>query len=235
MENKFKMSLKDSVRYVSDELVGLIESISKLEGIDADIPTISSICYGHTGSYTDVHGIIVINNIKTAWRFITNSLSNEHKADLNITYLKKIDDIIGAGIIDDCGELRDFPVRITGTDWMPEMVITEEYVKEELSKLTRENKSETEYCIEVLIRIMKLQLFPDGNKRVAQLMANALMLKYGVGIISIPVKYQDDFRKILREFYETDNMEEIKEFLYEYCIEGKENRRIGSEYYQEHK
>lgn len=67
---------------------------------------------------------------------------------------------------------------------------------------------------------MRSQMFYDGNKRVAMLFANKIMIENGCGIIEIPVERQTEFYTLLIEYYETNNNEKIKEYIYNYCIDG---------------
>lgn len=233
MIDKFKMNRRDVSQHINTDIVGLVWEVAKLEGINVEVPTLSSIVHvGHVGSCTNVYDIVAINNIKTAWYYISH---RGNELELNIDSLKKINSVVGAGIINGCGNLRNYPVRITGTDYRPAPIMTEDYLTKVLREIKRDGKSNTEFCIEVLLRVMKVQAFPDGNKRTAQFIANSLIVRYGTGIISIPIKLQDDFREMLVEFYETDDMKELKEFIYEYCITGAEYRRVGSKHYVEPK
>ena len=63
-------------------------------------------------------------------------------------------------------------------------------------------------------------MFLDGNKRVANLVANKEMIKYGEGILSIPVEKIGEYFTKLISYYETNNMEELKIWIYENCIDG---------------
>ena len=49
---------------------------------------------------------------------------------------------------------------------------------------------------------------------------NQIMIQNGVGIISVPIKHQEKFRDMLIKFYETNDMSNIKAFLYDNCIDG---------------
>lgn len=46
------------------------------------------------------------------------------------------------------------------------------------------------------------------------------MIKYGYGVTSIPKEKIKESYKLLITFYETKNMEKIKEFIYNNCIDG---------------
>lgn len=63
-------------------------------------------------------------------------------------------------------------------------------------------------------------MFIDGNKRVAMLFANKIMIDNGCGVISIAQSDQPVFYEKLIEFYETANMNDLKNWKYEHCING---------------
>lgn len=67
---------------------------------------------------------------------------------------------------------------------------------------------------------MRKQLFWDGNKRTSTISANKIMIQNGKGIIKVPDNKLEEFNKLLSEYYSTNNMEKIKEFIYENCIDG---------------
>jgi len=92
---------------------------------------------------------------------------------------------------------------------------------EELKEI---NKIENplDYALEVFLWIQKSQMFIDGNKRTANLIANHEFIKNGLGIISIPPEFTGTYKQKLVDFYETGNSEEIKQFLYENCLDGIE-------------
>ena len=66
--------------------------------------------------------------------------------------------------------------------------------------------------------IARSQMFIDGNKRVAQLMANKVLIENNVGIFQIPIERLEKFKEMLIEFYESGNDEKIIGFMKEYCI-----------------
>lgn len=66
-------------------------------------------------------------------------------------------------------------------------------------------------------------MFLDGNKRVANLIANKEMIKNGQGIIAVPVNMIGEYFSKLINYYETNDMEDLKLWIYEYCIDGIED------------
>ena len=65
-------------------------------------------------------------------------------------------------------------------------------------------------------------MFKDGNKRVANLIANKEMIKHGQGTISVPVQKIGEYLEKLIRYYESNDMDELKVWLYDNCIDGVE-------------
>lgn len=59
----------------------------------------------------------------------------------------------------------------------------------------------------------------DGNKRVANLVANKEMIKNGMGIISVPVEKIGEYFNKLIYYYESNDDKDIKTWLYNNCID----------------
>lgn len=68
---------------------------------------------------------------------------------------------------------------------------------------------------------MKMQLFNDGNKRTAMLIANHELIKNGRGLILVAEKHKVKFETKLIEYYENEEkLEELKKIVYEKCLYG---------------
>lgn len=67
---------------------------------------------------------------------------------------------------------------------------------------------------------MRAQLFYDGNKRIAMLIGNKIMIENGQGILSVRQKDIRQFYELLISYYESGDALALKDFLYHYCIDG---------------
>lgn len=67
---------------------------------------------------------------------------------------------------------------------------------------------------------MRRQMFIVGNKRVAMLFANKIMIDNGCGIITISQENQPTFLEKLIKFYETGDNVDLKKWIYDNCIDG---------------
>lgn len=56
-------------------------------------------------------------------------------------------------------------------------------------------------------------MFIDGNKRVAQLMANKVLIENNVGNFQISIESLEDFKELLLRFYKTGNDTELIGFM----------------------
>ena len=52
------------------------------------------------------------------------------------------------------------------------------------------------------------------------MIANKEMIRLGQGIIAIPVEKIGDYLTLLIEYYETNDLVKLKNWLYENCIDG---------------
>lgn len=165
-----------------------------------------------------VDDMLKLKGLKDAWEFVLNTVDEELTTD----YIKKVHFEIckGQGVTP-LGEYRDKGVGITGTSWRPNLPSECDY-ESELKKLMN-NEHELERCINLFCWIQRSQMFIDGNKRVANLVANKEMIKNGQGIIAVPVEKIGEYFTYLIEYYETDDNAKLKNWIYENCIDGLEN------------
>ena len=115
--------------------------------------------------------------------------------------------------------MRVYDVKMGGTKWKPELPS-----KEKLEQLLNEVEmiqNQTNKILVLMCKLMKMQLFNDGNKRTAMLIANHELIKNGRGIVSVEEEDKVEFGTKLIEYYENENkLVELVEFLYSNCLEG---------------
>ena len=216
MQPKFKMTREQNLfvarKYISDYVYGL----AKLEGIHVTFPQTDAIVnHGIVDKGLKIEDAIKINNLKRAWQFLLTT--SDRATDFD--YLCRINMIVGAdGSIDGAGKIRAYDVRISGTKWQPQLPFEFDVRNEMVNILQIE--SPTERSITLMLWAKRRQVFMDGNKRTALIIANKEMIENGCGIISVSEENIFKYRDLLVEFYETNNMEKIKKFVYENCIDG---------------
>ena len=218
MENKFKLTREQNVFVAKRNIVDYIWKSANLEGIDVTYTETQVIYDGGVVNGLTVNNIITINNLKYSWQFILENEGIEYDFKA-LCHLHKLtcDKLILDGNL---GRLRTTPVSIGGTSWKPQFPV-ESQIKEELEQLLNQpEKSKTEIAIEVMLWIMRRQMFIDGNKRVAMLFANKIMIDNGCGIITIAQENQQTFFKKLINYYESGDNTDLKQWVYETSIDG---------------
>lgn len=218
MNNKFNLTREQNVFVAKRNIVDYIWKSANLEGIGVTYPETQAIYDGGIVNGLTVDNIIAINNLKYAWQFILEKegIDYDFKALCQIHKLT-CDKLVLDGNL---GRLRTTPVNIGGTIWKPQFPI-ESQIKEELEELLDQpEKTKTEIAIEIMLWIMRRQMFIDGNKRVAMLFANKIMIDNGCGIITISQDNQPTFFEKLIMFYETGDNTDLKKWIYETSIDG---------------
>lgn len=155
--------------------------------------------------------------LNDAWEYVLNTIDEE----LTIDYIKKIHfEVCKGQNIEPLGDFRDRGVGITGTSYRPKLPSECNYDKE-LNDIMKVEHS-LDRGITLFLWIQRSQMFLDGNKRVANLVANKEMIKNGLGILAVPVEKIGEYFTILIEFYETNDYTNIKKWIYDNCIDGVE-------------
>lgn len=96
-------------------------------------------------------------------------------------------------------------------------------IQSDFQKLLDSDYSITEKALRLFLYMSKNQIFWDGNKRCALISANALMYKYGVGLLSIPEADFITFNEYLSNYYHSDQASQERQllhFMYDHCIFG---------------
>ena len=218
MKNKFNLTREQNVFVAKRNIVDYIWKSANLEGINVTYLETQAIYDGGIVNGLTVDKIITINNLKYSWQFILENEDIDYDFKI-LCHLHKLtcDKLV---LDQNLGKIRTTPVNIDGTSWKPQFPI-ESQIKEELATLLNQpEKTKTEIAIEIMLWIMRKQMFIDGNKRVAMLFANKIMIDNGCGIITISQENQSTFFEKLIKFYESGDNTDLKNWIYETSIDG---------------
>lgn len=215
MESKYNMTQKENIFLAKRNIVDYIWKSANLEGIGVTYPDTQAIYNGMAVSGYTIEDINAIYDLKHAWQFLLDNISEE----LNLAFVKKVHMILGRYTIINAGTFRRDEVRIGGTDWIPELP-DEKKAESELGNILESKTVPISKALDLTLYLMRAQLFYDGNKRIAMLIGNKLMIENGQGIISVAQKDIKDFYKLLASYYETGDQSDLKQFLYDHCIDG---------------
>ncbi|HQC30373.1 MAG TPA: Fic family protein [Acholeplasmataceae bacterium] len=192
----------------------LIYDQAILEGIATTFPDTEKILDNAKISNISASDVQKILNLKHAWEFILDK--DVIQAPTNYYLSQHIAKLVNQGFFTDGGRIRAVPVTIGGTSYIPKMPYEHE-VKEEIANIISSSNDDVATAINLILYIMKTQVFNDGNKRTAIIFANHYLISNGKGLIIIPDNLVGEFRKLLVDYYEGNNMNLIKEFWLNKC------------------
>lgn len=209
------MTKEENIMYAKSKLQDNIYKSAKLEGINLSIKDVIDLLNNINNVNLSIMDTLKLKGLKDAWKFVLNTIDD----DLTIDYIKKIHfEICECQGITPLGEFRDKGVGITGTSYRPKLPSECDYDKELNEIMNIPEKLDR--CITLFLWIQRSQMFLDGNKRVANLVANKEMIKNEMGIIAVPVEKIGEYFTKLIKFYETNDYTEIKKWIYNNCIDG---------------
>ena len=205
-------TMKDNANEMAKRL--LVDSIWKsanLEGLGTTFPKTEAIL-ANAPTTTKTEEVLFVINMKRAWQFLLDNLDYSNC----IALLREYNKVVGELLFRYAGEIRTIPVQIGGTSWEPEIPQTG-MVIDALEEIETIEDAETK-ALKYFCYITRTQMFIDGNKRVAQLMANKVLIEHNVGIFQIPIEKLEEFKTMLIDFYESGQDGNIIEFMRTYCI-----------------
>lgn len=212
MTDKYNLTEKQNIFIAKKSLVQHIYESARLEGVNATFPQTQAIIDGYVDGVStgDVETIL---NLRNAWRYVLDNID----AKLDLAFIMEINSYVSYQESLEWGVLRTGEIGISGVKYRPPIPEKSE-MTESISKILQEDASVTEIAIKLMLFIMRSQIFWDGNKRTATIAANKLLIRNGKGVLSVPEADLVKYNELLRGFYESGDMNDISDFLYEHAI-----------------
>ena len=214
MKNKYQLTKEQNLFLAKKVLVSNIYNSARLEGINTTYSDIKTILEGVNVPSLKLDEINCILNLRDAWNYVLTNINSE----INLDFICKVNSYVSRNESLEWGVLRNGKVGINGVDYIPDIPIKEDVINN-INKILEE-KNITKKAIDLMLYLMRSQIFWDGNKRTSMIIANKMLIENGCGIITVKEENINEFNKLLTEYYNTNNKNKIVEFLYEKCIFG---------------
>ena len=156
---------------------------------------------------------IMLLNHKDALDFIV--ANPDYLEELTISHIEDIHSLL----IKDLGVDRNIRTRrvgITGTNYRP--IDNEFQIREALQQmcdLINSHSNVFEKALFALLLLSYIQAFDDGNKRIARMTSNAILIANGYCPISFRTVDSIDYKKAMLLFYEQNNISAFKQIFIE--------------------
>lgn len=216
-EDKYQLEKDESIFFAKKTLVENIYNQAKMENINITFPDTKTIIDGMSVSGLKTDDVQKVLNLRNAWNYVLDDVS----APLDLEYIKTIHAMVAYGELPQTmlNTLREGDVSIGGSFYQPKLP-DETAVSNLIKKILNGSNSTTEKSLDYFLFACRSQLFWDGNKRTASIVANKIMIDAGIGVLIVEEKYLRRFNKLMIDFYETADKSKIKPFLYNNCIFG---------------
>ncbi len=216
MQDKFHLTKQQNLFLAKKVLVSNIYNSARLEGINTTYPDTQTILEGVNVPTLKLDEINCILNLRDAWNYTLTNID----AEVNLDFICKVNSFVSRNESLEWGVLRNGKVGINGVDYIPE-IPSEKDIINNIENILKE-KSTTLKSINLMLYLMRSQVFWDGNKRTSMIVANKILIQNGCGIITVKEEYIGEFNTLLTEYYNTGNKDKITKFLYDKCIYGLE-------------
>lgn len=216
MQDKFHLTKEQNLFLAKKTLALNIYNSARLEGINTTYPDTQTILEGVNVPTLKLDEINCILNLRDAWNYTLTNID----AEVNLDFICKVNSFVSRNESLEWGVLRNGKVGINGVDYIPE-IPNEKDIINNIENILKE-KSTTLKSINLMLYLMRSQVFWDGNKRTSMIVANKILIQNGCGIITVKEECIGEFNTLLTEYYNTGNKDKITKFLYDKCIYGLE-------------
>ncbi|MBR1936891.1 MAG: Fic family protein [Bacilli bacterium] len=215
VDEDLTIEVTNNIDYARKHLADTIYKQAILEGVATTLSDTENIIEGGKVNNMSSEDILKIINLKHAWEFILNK--NVITSKTNYSILCMINRLVEEGFYYNAGIIRNVPVNIGGTSWKPDIPV-EADIKDEINNIVESELDDIDKSIRILLYVVKKQIFIDGNKRTSVVFANHYLISKGKGLIVIPSDKVEKYKKLLVDYYESNNDKKISEFLKKECF-----------------
>lgn len=193
--------------------VELVYNTAYIEGCNVTFPQTQTIIDGAVVNGVAVNDIQTVLNLRDAWKYCIENVDTT----IDLDYICKINEFVSRNESLQWGVLRNGKVGVG--DYIPTIPIKEEVLKE-IDRINAIEDAE-ERAFEYFSYICKQQLFWDGNKRTATIVASKILIESGNGILTIGKDHAEEFNITLNNWYLKDELKPLKNCLRK-CIKTLE-------------
>jgi len=201
------MTTEESVFVAHKLFAELVFNTAYIERVNVSFPQVQAILDGAIVNNVPVSDIETVLNLKDAWRFALKTLDTP----MTLDYLCRMNEQVSRNKSLAWGVLRDGTVNISGTTYTPP-VPQQEAVQKELERIASISGAQ-ERALEAFCYLIRAQLFWDGNKRVATIVASKIMIEAGAGVLTIGKASALDFNDALLHYYDIADSGPLKQCL----------------------
>lgn len=212
LEKQLSPSTEKNIDLVKKYLAKIIWKQIELEDIDINYTNVKNILNNGKINSTRPDDILKVMNLKNAWDFVIDK--DIVTEDSNVELLCQINKLIAEGIYYTAGVIRSLPIdkEIKSKKNVPSI----KEIETDLNNIEDKKISDVEKAIELMLYIIKKQIFIDENENTALIFANHYLISKGKGIL-FPNNTKE-LKELLNDFCNGKSIIKLKLFLKEECL-----------------
>lgn len=213
-EDELSADIINNIAFARVNMKTNIYDQAVLEGVATSFPQTEEIIDNGKVSGMTATDVQKILNLKHAWEFILDKDVIASKSDYYM--LSYIARLVNEGFFADGGRIRGVPVTIGGSSYVPP-IPSEIDIKDRITDIIEDDADAIDIAIKLCLYCMKTQIFLDGNKRASVIFANHYLISHGGGFLVIPEKEVPEFKNLLVNYYEGEDISIISDFMKKNC------------------
>lgn len=215
--DQYHLTPDQNRRFARANLTRLVYTNSRFEGLTTTLPQTQTIIDGMGVAGVSVEDINTIVQLKRGWEEVIGN-----PAPLTLDRERAINRIVARDDSLAPGEFRtgNGLAATNQGDFVPDLVDQPAETDYLAALLTDDSRSITARAIELLYHNMRQQLFWDGNKRTATLVANQLMIDHGAGLINVPLDLWGTWNDLIAAYYRSNDLAQLMAWTYRFAIQG---------------
>lgn len=214
MDDKFRLTAEQEDLLFNKNLAGIVYSAGQFEGLKTTRLETEEILNNYAVTGAKPGDIEVILDLKHALDFVRGT------AVIDLPTIANVNALVQGGGGTTPGQLRTMQVHValTRDDYVPPLPDADR-VTTQLTTLVTQASCATAAAIDLLLYLSKGQLFTDGNKRTALIIANQVLYHAKAGVMAIPDSKMHWYLSQLQQYYLTGKLA-IKQWVYDNAIFG---------------
>lgn len=201
------------------EVPSLVYNAVNLEGVAMTLPEVQTILDGITVGGHRISDQNMAQNQAKTWQYIFELVDAGTFTFTKETALK-LHSIAAEEEALEWGKFRTGYVSITGSEHEPPAPTGLDEKWLDMETIIFEQVDIYDRAIVAFLQMARNQFFWDVNKRTGRFMMNGILLSQGYPIINVPAKRQQEFNTLMLNFYTTNDMQPMNQFLRS-CIDEK--------------
>jgi prophage maintenance system killer protein len=221
--DKYDFTPAENRRFARSNFTKLVYTNARFEGVNTTLPQTQTIMDGMSVAGVPIEDVLTIVNLKKGWQYVTTQADK-----MTLDMEKAINKIVAAEDALEPGELRQGTggVHLGQDEYFEPPKVDEKTEQNYLRNVLSSDRTTTDKALTVMYHNMRQQIFWDGNKRTATLVANKIMIDGGAGLINVPLDKWEKWNKLIADYYCTNDMTKVKQWTYDNAIQGLEVRQI---------